>query len=367
VGSSLPVTVLTGFLGSGKTTLLQRLLHSEGGARTAVLINEFGEVGIDHLVVRNVSPTSVVLQNGCICCTIRADLQAGLRDLIDLAGPADARDFERIIIETTGLADPVPVVQTLSADPMLRNNVRLASLVSTADCLRGLAQLETHGEALRQAATADRLVLTKTDISEPEQICNLRERLAAVNPTAAIIDTHESEDLWGAVLGDHDLKLDRRSADVGRWFGRLRPHLDGHSHGNEFSHSATIRTFAVQTEQPLDWTAFAVWLSALVHRHGSNVLRIKGLLNVPGAETPVLINAVQKFVHPPVHLEAWPDADRSSRLVFITQGIEPAVVRQSLQHFLGTTEASRREAPTDAAGREQQSPNPAAAMGRAVN
>ena len=176
-GSPIPVIVLTGFLGSGKTTLLQHLLETEDGRRAAVLINEFGEISLDHLLVKSVSGSTVVLQNGCVCCSVRSELRAGLRELIDGMAKGEVPPFDRIVIETTGLADPVPVVQTITVDPMLRNHLRLASLVSTVDALNGIEQIDKQCEAMRQAATADRLVITKTDLSNEWQIDKLQQRL----------------------------------------------------------------------------------------------------------------------------------------------------------------------------------------------
>lgn len=339
----VPVTILTGFLGSGKTTLLKRLLQCEGGARTAVLINEFGEIGLDHLIVRSVSPTSVVLQNGCVCCTIRTDLQAGLRELVDSAARSSRSAFNHIILETTGLADPVPVVQTLIVDPMLRHQLRLRGLVATVDGLQGLSQLATQEEAHRQAATADRLVLTKTDIADPNAVATLCHRLAALNPTAPVIDPSRGGNLWDLIVGAHG---GSRADAAGAWLARLPDLGSVHRHGGEAS---AIRSFVVRTEEPIDWTAFAVWLSALVHRHGRKLLRVKGLLAIPGVDTPVLLNAVQSFVHPPMHLEAWPDADRSSRLVFITHDLDPDALRGSLTTFLGLSNRAPDREPAVAA------------------
>jgi G3E family GTPase len=335
---TLPVTVLTGFLGSGKTTLLQRLLTAEGGQRTAVLINEFGEVGLDHLLVKGVAGSTVLLQNGCICCTVRSDLREGLRDLLDGRAKGEVPPFDRILIETTGLADPVPLVRTFVADPMLRNRLRLSHLVATVDALNGLEQIEVRDEALRQAATADRLVITKTDLCTHVQVERLEQVLFGLNPAAPIVRVPGDDDLWerllGAAAGGPEGK------NIRSRFGPAEGLPAGSSH-------ASVRSFVFRTSRPIDWTPLAVWLSLLVHRHGRQILRVKGLLDVPRANGPIWLNAVQHFVHPPVHLDGWPSEDRTSRLVFIVQDLEEAVIRASLDGFLeragGHSEVNIRE------------------------
>ena len=341
-GTRFPVAVLTGFLGSGKTTLLRRLLTDPGMSKAAVLINEFGEIGLDHLFVKSVAEGAVVLQNGCICCTLRTDLQQGLRDLIDSRGRGNFPDFDRVVIETTGLADPAPIAQTLLIDPMLRYQVRLANIITTIDGMLGAAQLNQHAEALRQAAIADRLVITKTDLISPEQFQTLARQLLRLNPTARVFDVH-SRDFDGSSLlfrgvADPETKL----TEVRHWVesakGADQVHHDGnhqdvHEHLGAI-HSSHIRSFSVRIDEEIDWAAFGVWLTALLHRHGDKVLRVKGLLNVSDALGPVVLNGVQHVIYPPVHLEEWPDNDRASRLVFVVQGIAPATIGSSLTRFL---------------------------------
>jgi G3E family GTPase len=322
----IPVTVLSGYLGSGKTTLLRHLLEGEQGPRTAVLINEFGEIGLDHLIVRPVAGDAVILRNGCICCSVRSELRGALRSLLDARLEDGFPRFDRILIETTGLADPVPLVQTLVVDPMLRHQVTLAGLVSTVDALNGLEQLATHSEAARQAAGADKLVITKVDLQDARPIARLRRALATINPMARIVLSPgpASELLWKELMGP-----DADRASGSRVFARAENVIPGEV---ETMHK-DVRSFVVRTD-PIDWTAFAVWLSLLVHRHGSKVLRVKGLLNVPGSAGPIWLNAVQHFVHPPVHLDRWPDEDRSSRIVFIVQDLPESAIRASLDAVL---------------------------------
>ncbi len=344
-----PVTVLTGFLGSGKTTLLQKLLTGEEGRRVAVLINELGEIGLDHLFALNVTETAVVLQNGCICCTIREDLQKGLRDLIDGRSRGDVPPFDRILLETTGLADPVPIAQTLTSDLMLLRQVRLANIITTVDALFGEEQLDAHQESRKQAAIADRLVVTKTDLAEPDRVLRIKEKLTALNPMAMLLESSDKSSLWPVLFDIDPFSPETKSEEVKNWLSRL-PELEHHKHEHSHDHESHhhryhdegILTFAVRTDQPLDWTAFAVWLSALVHRYGSDILRIKGLLNVPGARGPVVLNTAQKYITPPLHLDEWPDEDHSSRIVFIVQNLDSEKIRESFDLFMAVEGGAAR-------------------------
>lgn len=346
----IPVTVLTGFLGSGKTTLLQRLLSDEEGAGVAVLMNELGEVSLDHLYVQKLTETTLVLKNGCVCCSMRSDLQKGIRGLIDDRSKGTVPPFSRILIETTGLADPTPIAQTLAGDLMLRRQVRLANIITTIDAIFGAGQIDTHPESLRQAAIADRLVLTKTDIAQPEQIARAKEKIHQVNPMAMILDANGEESLWPFLFDIDPFNPETKSTEVQTWLSRLPEiHVAGsreteseedhvHHYHEEHHKEGEIQTFAIRTEKPLNWTAFCIWLSALIHRHGPQLLRIKGLLNVPDALGPVVLNTVQTHITPPMHLEEWPSEDRSSRIVFIVQGVSPEMVQRSLKCFLSIME-----------------------------
>lgn len=333
------MTILTGFLGSGKTTLLRRLLAAEGMQRTAVVINEFGAIGLDHLLVRNVTENAVVLQNGCICCTIRSDVQASFRELIDGQETGAVPRFDRIVLETTGLADPAPIVQTLVGDPLLRHRTRLSNIVATVDGVHGLGQIEAGAEPLRQAAIADRLVVTKSDIAAPVDLARLRERLATLNPTAKLFDFNREPIRVDDLIAQDAFDPASKSAEVKFWLAALPGEEAGGrdgdpAHDGHFRHDDAIHSFVFRTERRIDWTSFGVWLSALVHRHGRRILRIKGLLDVPDARGPVVLNAVQTTIHPPTHLDAWPDEDHATRIVFIVQGLAGARVRRSLDLFL---------------------------------
>lgn len=342
----IPVTVLTGFLGSGKTTLLQRLLSGEEGAGVAVLMNELGEVSLDHLFVQELTDTTLVLKNGCVCCSIREDLQKGIRELINNRSTGKVPPFNRILIETTGLADPTPIAQTLAGDLMLRRQVRLANVIATVDAIFGAAQIDSHEESLRQAAIADRIVLTKTDIATEEQIENAYTKIHEVNPVAMVLNANTEPNLWPLLFDIDPFDPETKSMEVQNWLSQLPnirtartrgrlPAAEHVRHYHEEKHKENdIQTFCIRTETPLNWTAFCIWLSAMIHRHGPKLLRIKGLLNVPGAYGPVVLNTVQSHITPPMHLDEWPSADHSSRIVFIVQGLDPEMIEYSLQRFL---------------------------------
>ena len=354
----IPVNVLTGALGSGKTTLLKALLRAPRLAGTMVLVNELGEVGIDHHLVEHASESTLLLENGCLCCAMRDDLKTALKDLHSRRARGEIPRYERIVVETTGIADPVPIAYTLLAEPVLQHHYRLGNVVTVVDAVNAPAQLDRFEESVRQVALADRLVVGKLDLAGPGALAALRPRLAALNPTAPIVAAGSPElDPVELLITD---VYDRRSKsrEVERWMrstreamaadggpaGRADPHPvhDG-SHpagvhgpnpaGNHGPHPASIAACCFTFEAVLDWTAFGVWMSMLLHRHGDRVLRIKGLLNVAGVPGPVLVNGVRHLVHPPAHLDRWPDADRRSRVVVISNGLRREEVERSLHAF----------------------------------
>jgi G3E family GTPase len=337
-GSGLtPVNVLTGFLGSGKTTLLQRLLRSPRMARTAVLINEFGDIGLDHLLVQQVDESVLLLQSGCICCSIRDDLKSALRGLLSRRERHEILAFDRVIIETTGLADPGPVLYTLLSEPVIRHHFQLGNVITTVDVVNAELHLSRNREGIKQVAAADRLVLTKSDLAEPGQTAVVRDELARLNPSARLWDAAEDP-------VDADFLLDvmpsgtppgparyRLEEEVPRELGSRadKPAAPGGLR----RHTDSVSSFSLILDRPMDWTAFGVWLSLLLNRHGDDVLRVKGILCVEGSEMPVFINGVQHIVHPPQHLERWPTEDHRSRIVFITRGIDQGRLRRSLEAF----------------------------------
>jgi G3E family GTPase len=343
------VNVLTGFLGSGKTTLLQRLLRSPQMSRTAVLINEFGEVGLDHLLVEPIDETVVLLASGCICCTIRGDLNGALRGLLGRRDRGEIPAFDRVVIETTGLADPGPILYTLLNEPVLQHHFQLGNVIATVDAVNAELHLSRNPEGIKQVAAADRLLVTKTDLAEPDQVVAVRQVLASVNPSAEV---------WDAVRDplDVDRLLEMRSAlqDGGSQVERIRFARQSPDDTQAVAaspndipaagasprylqalrrHSEQVASFSLILAEPLDWTAFGIWLSLLLNRHGDDVLRVKGILQVQGSDAPVFINAVQHIVHPPQHLPRWPTSDTRSRIVFITRGMDHTRLRRSLEAF----------------------------------
>jgi len=305
-----PVALLTGFLGSGKTTLLQRLLAHPGLGETAVIVNELGEVAIDHHLLRRVDERTVVLGNGCVCCTLRGDLADELRDLLGRRERGEIPPFGRVVVETTGLADPAPIVYTLLSEPVVKHHFALERVIATVDAVHGLRE----PESLRQAAAADRLVVTKADLADPAELVR---RLGALNPAAAVLRASFGEVDPEALLGG-----------PGGLEPPPRPPAGDHAHpehGGVAAHSLVL-------DGVVDWTAFGVWLTMLLAARGSDVLRVKGFLDV-GGPGPLLLNGVQHVVHPPVHLDAWPDGDRRSRLVFIGRGLDAGALRRSLAAF----------------------------------
>ncbi len=324
----LPVALVTGFLGSGKTTLISALLAQPAMGETAVLVNELGEVAIDHHLVRQVDERTVVLSSGCICCTLRGDLRDELRDLLGRRARGELAPFRRVVVETTGLADPAPVLSTLLTEPVLRHHYAVEAVVATVDAVAGAATLDRHPESVKQAAVADTLVLTKADAAASAAVDALEARLRALNPLAAIRRV-----AFGAIAPDELLRA--RDHDLPRATARA-PLPNVHAHD--------VQAFSVVLDEPLDWDAFAVWLTMLLHSRGLDVLRVKGLLDV-GEPGPVVLDGVQHVVHRPRHLEAWPDDDHRSRIVFITRGVEREAVVRSLEAFAGLGRAATSRAP----------------------
>jgi G3E family GTPase len=317
-----PVNLLTGFLGSGKTTLLRRLLADPALSGTAVLINEFGEVGLDHHLVERIDETVVLLRSGCVCCTIRGELALAIRDLHSRRERGILPVFGRLVVESTGLAEPFPILSTLKADPVLRHHFRAGAVITTIDAVNGLSQIERHTASIRQVAIANQLVLTKTDLADEVAVANLLGQVRLINPDAPVVRS-----------GETDLDADALLSSVGTASDFHTPLMCDAPTGN--SHGTHIRSFVVTVEEPIDWTPFGVWLSMLLNRHGDKVLRVKGILNLAGEAAPVAIHGVQHLVHDPVHMTGWPDRDRRSRIVFVVDGIDPDLVRRSLAAFNG--------------------------------
>ena len=320
-----PVSIITGFLGSGKTTLLNHVLADPGMAGAAVIINEFGEIGLDHLLIATPNENTVLLSSGCICCTVRGDLVDTLRELDARRRDGGVPPFDRLLIETTGLADPVPIIQTIIADEKIAPRFEMDSVITLVDTVNGVSQLDHQREAVKQAAVADRLLLTKTDIADATQAAALRERLAQMNPGAPIQNVRQGQidpsTLFGVALNAH-----ARGDDLARW---LRDDAVANaSYKLAHQHDDHIRAHCLYLDEPITRMGMTAWLTALASLRGANLLRVKALLNVEGE--PVVVHAVQTLIHEPIALAQWPDADRRSRLVFITRDMARAEIEATL-------------------------------------
>ncbi len=306
----IPVTLLTGFLGSGKTTVLNHLLKSSKLARAAVIVNEFGEIGIDHDLVETGSEKLVNLPGGCICCSVRSDLADTLRSLFQRRVRGQIAEFDRVVIETTGVAEPIPILQTLLTDALISARFRLDGVVTTVDAVNGWDTLDREHQARDQVAVADRLLLTKTDLADTASADRLADRLRSLNPLAPI----------DRLPGELDVATLLEIDGV-----RAAPPGDAHHH-----HHDDIGSFSLVSDQPISRARLSDWMKDMLSHAGPNLLRVKGLVNVIGEPGPVVLHGVQHVFHPPVTLQAWPSEDRRTRLVFIGRDLDEQAIRKAL-------------------------------------
>lgn len=342
----IPLTLLTGFLGAGKTTLLNKLLGDPGLKDTAVIINEFGEIPLDHLLVEKIEDNMMVLSSGCLCCNLRGDLITALEKLLrDLDNGRVS--FKRVVVETTGLADPAPLLQTMMSHPYLVLRFRLDGVVTLVDAVNGLSTLDEHPEAVKQAAVADRLVITKSDLvdSLDSSRNELIARLHALNPAAPVLDAAAGEATPERLLNSGLYDPNKKIPDVNRWLAdeayaaaeAQHRHDDDHAHHHDVNrHDDRVRAFTLASEDAISAATFDLFLELLRSMHGPNLLRVKGIVKIQETpDTPVVIHGVQHVFHPSAQLPSWPDADRRTRMVFIVRDIEPRVIRELFDAFLG--------------------------------
>lgn len=351
----LPVSLLTGFLGSGKTTVLNHLVRQPALAKTVVVINEFGEIGLDHDLIESSNEDLVLLQSGCLCCTIRSDLADTMRSLFLRRVKGEIPEFDRVVIETTGLADPAPILHTLMTDRLLAARYRLDGVITTVDAATGQATLDRQIESVKQAAVADRILLTKTDLVGQHETDALVQRLRALNPAAPILPVlngaADPAGLFDAGLYDPTTK----SLDVQRWLNaeayvtanddsHYHASHDGddhhstaethdhHDHAHDVNrHDENITALCLTLDTPILAEAFDLWLDVLLAFRGPDLLRVKGILNIVGFPGPAVIHGVQHVFHPTVYLEEWPSPDRRSRIVFIGRDLDETALRDTLR------------------------------------
>ena len=334
--TQIPVTVITGFLGSGKTTLLSSILKKKEMQKTAVIINEFGEIGLDHALIEHTDENIVELQSGCICCTIQGDLNKTLIDLFDKMMNGKVSSFNRVLIETTGLANPVPIIHTLMSSIELIRIYSLDGVITVVDSVNGEKTLDLHEESLKQLALAEKIILSKTDIIDKDEIKSLIYRIKEINPVSQIVYSKFGniplEEIFG--LGAYDPY--KKSEDVKKWLAAEKYKDKKHHHHHDVNrHNENIRAFSMMSENPVNMIAFSFFRDMITAALGANLLRMKGIINIAGEERPAVIHGVQHIFHPVQWLETWPDNDRRTKLVFITQNIKKEQIEDFFRPLMG--------------------------------
>ena len=352
-GEKIPVSILTGFLGSGKTTVLNRLVRHPKMAKALVIINEFGEIGLDHDLVERATDDMVLLQSGCLCCTVRSDLIDTLQTMVLKAERGEIARFDRVVIETTGLADPAPILQAFMSEPAVTNFFDLDGVISTVDAQSGEATLDRHMEAVKQSAVADRILLTKIDLADQAQIMGIESRLRALNPAAPVVRTAIASEIDPALLFDVGLyDPASKSLDVQRWLddekyvGHHDDHEDEHHHHHAHDlnhhdvnrpdvnrHDDHIHAVCMVFDEPIPGEVFDRWFSLLLLLRGPDLLRFKAIVHVEELPGPLIVHGVQHVIYPPTALKEWPSSDHRTRMVFITYDIDEATLRSSFKEF----------------------------------
>ncbi len=326
-GNRCPITVVTGFLGSGKTTVLANVLKHDKLKNTAVIINEYGQAGLDHRLIRRIEERTRLLSGGCICCNMRDDLINELKDLLDAYERQEVK-IDRVVIETTGLADPAPILFSILMDPVLVHHYYVDFVVCCLDGANGELHLRENAESVKQIVTADKVIITKTDLVDEETVHRLRHRLQHLNPAAAVMQAAN-----GVIDPEALFAADGVSLHTAEKLIEAEKSVEP----GAIKHNETVRSMSIKFYEPLDWTAFGLWMSMLLYTHGEKMLRIKGIVDV-GEKGPIVINGVQHIIHPPQHLADWNGEEKNSQIVFIMKEIEPKQILRSLetfQHLLG--------------------------------
>lgn len=324
----LPITIVTGFLGSGKTTVLSKVLKHPRFQNTSVIINEYGQAGLDHRLIRRIEEQTRLLSGGCICCNMREDLVNELKDILNIYERKEVFT-DRVVIETTGLADPAPILFSILMDPILTNHFYVDFTVCCLDAANGELHLRENPESIKQIVTADKVIITKTDLVDEKTVAALRKRVQLLNPAAEVMTAANGNIDAEALFVRNEKAPEHTAADLNEIEQKLKNY--------EIKHNECVRSMSIKFYEPLEWTAFGLWMSMLLYAHGEKMFRIKGIVDV-GDRGPIVINGVQHIIHPPQHLDDWNGEEKNSQIVFIMKDIEPQQIFRSLstfQHMLG--------------------------------